>query len=139
MKKTFIVSIFMIFSIINVSAQESNGQTKPIAKTIGGMVVCGGAVFYGAVTGPFVTLFGVVDGCDGQVIVGPLITTISIPAFYYGRKLFKSGLKDLDALEKKGIDNPLKEITNWILKKEKYIQTKLSQRIAPRPWITHTN
>jgi len=115
----------MIFSIASMHALESNEQTKPIAKTIGGIVISGGAILYGIIVGPAVALAGIVDDFDGQVIVGPLITTSSIPAFYYGYKLLKSGIKDLDELEMQGTSNPLKKITDFIQKKEKDIKNRL--------------
>ncbi len=124
MKKSFAVFIFMIFSIASIDVLGNNEQTKPIAKTIGGIIISSGAILYGTIVGPAVTLLGIVDGFDSQVVVGPIVTTVSIPIFYYGYKLLKSGINDLEKLDQQGVANPLKEVTTFILKKEECIKKR---------------
>lgn len=114
----------LITPFSNAHNTSDTDQTKPLAKTIGGIVICSGAMLYGTYVGPFIFLFGVIDGFDSQIIIGPLITTASLPIFYFGYKLLKSGITNLEELEKQGVSNPIKKITNFIQKKEIAIQKK---------------
>ena len=120
MKKIALITLMATLSTHPIEDE----QIKPIAKTIGGIVICAGSLIYGTLVGPAVTLFGIADDFDGQVIIGPLISAASIPTFLLGRKLLKKGITDLDQLEKGGIANPLRLITDYLKKKKLIVISK---------------